>query len=119
LESLKLLKSNYKEFILDIPRDRLWKTFLDAIQITKSLNLSYLWIDSLCIVQDDPEDWRHEAALMSDIYGHSSINIAAADAENGKIGCFFRRNSRDITPLRIKLVKQNSLGDYIIFDLYA
>jgi hypothetical protein len=119
LESLKLLKSNYKEFILDIPRDLLWKNFLDAIQITKSLNLSYLWIDSLCIVQDDPEDWRHEAALMSDIYGHSSINIAAADAENGKIGCFFRRNSRDIMPFRIKLVKQNSLGDHIIFDLYA
>jgi hypothetical protein len=119
LESLKLLKSNYKEFILDIPRDQLSKNFTDAIQITKSLNLSYLWIDSLCIVQDDPEDWRHEAVLMSEVYGHSSINIAAADAENGKIGCFFQRNPRDIRPLRIKLVKQSSLGDYVIFDLYA
>ena len=54
--------------------------------------LKYFWIDSLSIIQDDEQDWRHEASKMGSIYGCSSLHIAAASARNGIIGCFFNRS---------------------------
>lgn len=41
------------------------KTFQDAIKITQRLRIKYLWIDCLCIIQDDPNDWGKEASAMS------------------------------------------------------
>ncbi|KAK0704849.1 heterokaryon incompatibility protein-domain-containing protein, partial [Lasiosphaeris hirsuta] len=63
--------------------------FLDAVLICRKLGLDYIWIDSLCIIQDDSADWEAEAAKMADIYRGSYLNIAAAaaaDAHGGIIG---------------------------------
>jgi hypothetical protein len=79
---LKLTQENYESFSTVIPIQELPKTFRDAVYVSKRLGLEYLWIDSLCIVQGDIEDWRQEAALMSSVYDGSSINIAAASAVN-------------------------------------
>jgi hypothetical protein len=61
-------------------------SFRDAIAATRKLDLRYLWIDSLCIIQDSPADWKHEVPRMAQVYGNSYINLAAttsADAEGG------------------------------------
>lgn len=58
-------------------------TYRDAIYITRRLGIRYLWIDSMCIIQDDKEDWRIEAAKMADIYRHSYITIAATSSPDG------------------------------------
>ena len=50
-------------------------TIQDAIRLCQSLEIPYLWVDSLCIVQDDSEDWHHEAAEMAAIYGRSALTI--------------------------------------------
>ncbi|KAK0741801.1 hypothetical protein B0T21DRAFT_255360, partial [Apiosordaria backusii] len=63
----------------------------DAIDITRHLGLNYLWIDSLCILQCCEEDWRHESAAMTEVYGNAHINIAATSAEDGRSGCFTNR----------------------------
>jgi hypothetical protein len=64
------------------------KTFRDAIQITREIGLRYLWIDSLCIIQDDPLDVDRECAVMSSIYNRCYCMIAASDSSNGDGGCF-------------------------------
>jgi hypothetical protein len=69
-------------FMTDLP-----KTFQDAILITRRLRKSYLWIDSLAIIQDDIRDWQSEAANMAAIYENSFLTIAATDAENCHGGC--------------------------------
>src|ERR1700753_3445839 len=51
-------------------------TFKDAVRITKSLSIRYLWIDSLCIRQYDDFDWEHEASLMGSVYTNSFLTIA-------------------------------------------
>lgn len=56
-----------------IPISHLPKTFRDAAEIVRYCRLEYLWIDSLCIVQDkdsngDNPDWKEEAGKMGDIY---------------------------------------------------
>jgi hypothetical protein len=43
---------------------RLPQTFRDALTVTRGLDIQFLWIDSLCIVQDSAEDWQRESAVM-------------------------------------------------------
>ncbi|KUJ13883.1 HET-domain-containing protein, partial [Mollisia scopiformis] len=49
-------------------------------------------VDSLCIIQDDEDDWRRESALMSEVYANAVVNIAAAGAKDGSVGLFFERD---------------------------
>jgi len=81
-----------QQFRTEIPSKALSKTFKDAIRISKSLDIQYLWIDSLCICQDDSEDWRRESSQMYHVYSNSIMNIAASGASDGTQGCFFERS---------------------------
>ncbi|KAK7972559.1 hypothetical protein PG988_006693 [Apiospora saccharicola] len=77
-----------------IPLADLPKTFLDAIQIVKKLGIRYIWIDSLCILQDDADDWARESARMHDVYSNAYLTIAANRAKNPSKGCFHVRQPR-------------------------
>jgi hypothetical protein len=63
-------------------------TFADAVQLTRGLGLKYLWIDSLCIIQDDPDDWARESARMADVYHHAALTISADGASDSSKGLF-------------------------------
>jgi len=75
-----------------IPPEALPRTFREAIQVIQLLGIFYLWIDCLCIIQDDFEDWKIESDRMTTVYGNSSLNIAASGANHGGDGLFFTRN---------------------------
>ncbi|KAH7366605.1 heterokaryon incompatibility protein-domain-containing protein [Pyrenochaeta sp. MPI-SDFR-AT-0127] len=64
------------------------KTFTDAIEITRRLGIQYLWIDCLCILQDDARDWEREASVMGTLYQNSYLTISAANSTDSKTGCF-------------------------------
>jgi hypothetical protein len=71
-------------YVPDLPQ-----TFQDAIIIARELNIRYIWIDSLCICQDDGADWERESAKMASIYMRSYLTIAAsrgADDSEGFLG---------------------------------
>jgi hypothetical protein len=54
--------------------------------IARYLEFDYLWIDCLCILQDDREDWNREAARMADVYSNAALTIAASrspDCDDG------------------------------------
>ena len=67
------------------------KTFQDAILITRALELQYIWIDSLCIIQGSADDWQKESSLMGSVYSSGVINIAADAAEDGDQGFLSKR----------------------------
>ncbi|TVY92561.1 hypothetical protein LAWI1_G003585 [Lachnellula willkommii] len=71
------------------------RTFQDAIALVQALGIRFIWIDSLCIIQGDAEDWRKEAACMARIYSNSYLNIAATGASDSRGGCFFPRSLKD------------------------
>ena len=98
----KLKQDNLKDFMSVIPEKKLTKTFQDAMFIARSLGIRYLWIDSLCIIQGCDMDWRTESALMSSVYGGSTITIAAAGATDGTKGCFLKPPSF-ISKVHLKL----------------
>jgi hypothetical protein len=63
-------------------------TFQDAMLFTRRLGVRYLWIDSLCIIQEDPIDWGIEAANMAEIYSGAHFTIATANAKDSEDGLF-------------------------------
>ncbi|RSM04300.1 hypothetical protein CEP52_006882 [Fusarium oligoseptatum] len=88
IRPLTTTKDNVELFSNRIPVESLPRTFHESIAITQQLGIRYIWIDSLCIIQDDLDDWRREAARMKDIYAGSSITISASDARDSTQGCF-------------------------------
>jgi hypothetical protein len=61
--------------------------YLDALLIARKLEIRYLWIDSLCIVQDDELDLETESSKIAAIYSNSDFTIASMDAVNTSGGC--------------------------------
>ncbi|PLB42552.1 HET domain-containing protein [Aspergillus candidus] len=78
------------EFEQGISYQNLPKTFQDAVVFTRKLGYRFLWIDSLCIVQDDNDDWLREAGRMASIYENADLTLAAASSSNSKGGLFFK-----------------------------
>lgn len=88
-----LVQKNLESLRQEIPISQLPKTFQDAIYVAFELGISYLWIDSLCIIQDSKEDWTYEAKRMGDVYLHGDFNISATAYENGSLGLFGERQA--------------------------
>ncbi|KAK3938227.1 heterokaryon incompatibility, partial [Diplogelasinospora grovesii] len=84
-------KENISEHCKEIQFASLPETFQDAVTVTRTLGVQYLWIDSLCIIQDDPDDWRRGSVQMGSIYRDAAITIAASGAKDGTEGCFMPR----------------------------
>ncbi|KAH6683930.1 HET domain protein [Halenospora varia] len=83
--------------------DKLPTTFKDAIRVARRLGIRYLWIDSLCIIQDSKDDWRKEAAVMGKVYQRSYCNIAANAAAEGYEGLFIDRDPSLHSPFKVNL----------------
>lgn len=75
-------KANLPARLHNIPEDSLPIVFRQTIQLARMLEIPYIWIDSLCIIQDSTEDWEAESQRMYLYYRNGSINIAAATSEN-------------------------------------
>lgn len=69
------------------------QTFKDAVCCALKLNIHHIWIDSLCIIQDDVKDWERESAKMSYVYSDAYLVIAAASADGDDKGFFTEPNS--------------------------
>jgi hypothetical protein len=85
---IRTLKDNRKHFWGGIEWTTLPKTFQDAIFFTHSLGMEFLWIDSLCIIQDDDDDWRAEGGKMSNVYEKATLVLAATKNSGPHDGLF-------------------------------
>ncbi|KAI0890145.1 heterokaryon incompatibility protein-domain-containing protein, partial [Annulohypoxylon maeteangense] len=99
-----------EEHLNCIPLARLSKTFHSAVMITRSLGIQYLWIDSLCIIQDDVSDWESESAKMGSIYSLAFATIAASASSDSYTGCFIPRDNSTHVGVRYSISKSRSSG---------
>ncbi|KAH8586240.1 heterokaryon incompatibility protein-domain-containing protein [Bisporella sp. PMI_857] len=83
-----------------VPLNALPKTFRDAVAVTRLLGIRYLWIDSLCILQEDRQDWEIEAPKMADYYSNAYITIAASRAENCETGFLLPIENRRVATVQ-------------------
>jgi hypothetical protein len=111
--------------------DTLQKTFQDVIQTARALEIFYIWIDSLFIIQsgeNSKEDWEKQAAAMTEIYYNCTLNISANHAANAEEGCFVSRDVELLNSVYFKMkdrchgvvdgnfVLVNEDTDYIFVD---
>ncbi|KAH8586606.1 heterokaryon incompatibility protein-domain-containing protein, partial [Bisporella sp. PMI_857] len=90
-------------------------TFRDAIRLSAALGITYIWIDSLCIIQDSKSDWASEAPRMCTIYTNATLTIAATCATTAHHG-FLERTASDFPPTRIYCrisMSQNTIPGYL------
>lgn len=83
---MQLNSESINDFKQSISFGHLPKTFQDAVTVCHALDIQYLWIDSLCIMQDSPEDWAVQGSKMAQIYSDCLVTIAADAAANSKAG---------------------------------
>lgn len=69
------------------------QNFRDAVLVTRMLGLRYLWIDCLCIIQDDDRDWQKESAIMASVYHNAYLTIAATASKDKHGGLLQMRNT--------------------------
>jgi hypothetical protein len=112
---LQLLRSNYDAFHRSIPYELLSRTFKDAIYAAQRMGFEYIWIDSLCIIQHDEEDWSKEAGAMDKVYAGSSLSLAATSGKDGQSGLFSYRNPRAVVPCISRSLEFN-VNDFLIYQ---
>ncbi|KAF2109819.1 heterokaryon incompatibility protein-domain-containing protein, partial [Lophiotrema nucula] len=88
---LPTTNGNLRHHLHGIPWDEFPPLFQDVISVCFDLNIRYLWIDALCILQDDTQDWEIESVKMADIYSNSYLTIAATAQPDSTCSLFTDR----------------------------
>lgn len=86
--------STIQDFMRRLPSETP-RTFADAIAVTRNMGQKYLWIDSLCILQDSADDWIAESSHMDQVYSQALFTIVADAAENSSSG-FLKPQARNV-----------------------
>ena len=92
-------EANLRQQREGIPVDKLPKSFQDAVAVTRSIGVRYLWIDSLCIVQDSIADWETESSQMAAIYNNAYVVLSASQATDSSCGFLDRVDRYDVDDL--------------------
>src|SRR5271170_4131983 len=90
---VRTLKSTLHEHQQALPFHRLPQTIKDVIMVSRKLGIEYIWVDALCIIQDDDEDWEREAQEMSRVYQYALLTIAATAGYHSDAGLFMNRSA--------------------------
>jgi hypothetical protein len=81
------------------------KTICDAMTITRELGFQYLWVDTLCICQDDTQEKESQIASMNEIYKHAMLTLVALDSKDASsglhgVGPYSKPRSRPVTMMQ-------------------
>ncbi|EWG55182.1 hypothetical protein FVEG_17468 [Fusarium verticillioides 7600] len=111
-KQLKTTRVNIHQHQQRIPELSLPQVIKDAVTVTRALSTPFLWVDALCILQDDTSDWDKQCAVMERIYGNAYVTVAAVSSHNCEEG-FIERTDRILLPVRKKS------GDTYVFGIYS
>lgn len=84
----RTLSGNISSQLQQIPWSSLSQTFQDAVDFTRRLGMRFLWIDCICIIQEDKDDWQKEAPRMFDVYHNARLTLAAHHARTSLEGLY-------------------------------
>jgi hypothetical protein len=90
-QKVSLTRDRLRSGALVLAENEMPPTIRDAIHVTEKLGLHLLWVDALCIVQDDPQDKALEISAMADIYASGTITIMASRSSSVDQGFLYRR----------------------------
>lgn len=104
----KTTNDNFKDGYRDIEFSSLPKCLQDAVTVARSLDIRYLWIDALCIIQGDVDDWAREAGTMLGVFQNAFLTIGAAASTSFDEGFLNQRPNRIMLPFSSSCEKRVS-----------
>ncbi|RYP75182.1 hypothetical protein DL771_002507 [Monosporascus sp. 5C6A] len=113
----KLDSTTEAEFQRSINVTGLPQIFQDAIKLSRSIGVTYIWIDALCIKQDsDLADWKIESLRMYKVYSYSYLNISATFSQDGSETLLQPRSWAAANPSPVELVVDGALQTFYLLD---
>lgn len=88
-------------------------TFRDAVMVTRHLGFQYLWIDSLCIIQDSKDDWLKESSLMQEYYKNAILTIAADSGAGDHEGFLNKPRPCKTAAIKLPYWKNDTQADFV------
>lgn len=99
---------NIEQFKTGIDFKYLPKTFRNAVTVTRGLNIRYLWIDSLCVIQKNAKDWEYECQRMEDVFNAEYCTISASCANGTTDGFLKSRPKRRCVAIDTRMTTKSS-----------
>ena len=101
-----------------IANNQMTEVVKDAVVVTRALKIPYLWIDALCILQDDISDWERQCVDIANLYANASVTICAASSITCQQGFLRQRGLRIRIPFQ-SVTRTNMSGSYYLQFKYA
>lgn len=112
---LRTTTINFHDHFETIAWDALPATFRYAVDVTRSMDYQYLWIDGLCIIQDSEEDWLRECALIGEVYAGAALTIVAGKSNSPSDGIFGASDRYNHTcNIQVEWLATGATGDLVI-----
>jgi hypothetical protein len=116
----KLMRNNLNALRQGTVIETLPKVFTDSMEMCRRLNIQYLWIDALCIIQDDAADCEKEIANMGEIYANADINFGATGAvDDHERGLFYESEVEAMLPFHLPVHRKGLQVDYLAYNAKA
>lgn len=93
------LRSNIERYKQGILFDDFPRMFQDAVKTTRGLGIQYLWIDALCVIFDQEEDFRDMAMTLEEVFSGAYCVLAASRASSQSTGFLGPRPEREFITL--------------------
>lgn len=106
-KQLRLSLARLAEYRAGIPVPEMPEAFTEAVRITREMGFKYLWIDSLCIIQDSKIDWEVQASQMTTVYANAFCTIAFLNSPQGDL-IWPRQDPRKTAPSIVRKNNRNS-----------
>lgn len=98
-DGVRLGAATVGRLVTGIPIAELPATIRDAIKLVRSLRIPYIWVDALCLDQDE-EEWKSEASRMNEIYGGAAFTLSVVSAKHADEGFMNPRHGAALDPTK-------------------
>ena len=116
-QQLITTQSKFDSYCTRIPENQLTPVIKDAISVCRTIDIKYLWVDALCIIQRDIEDWDRESEMMGMVYCHSYLTIAPLCSSSCLDG-FLKPRPPDATIYFQSTIHNHIKGSFWIYECH-
>lgn len=117
-KQLKTTRNTLQQHLSGIELQDMPQTIADAVKLCRAIGLRYLWVDALCIIQDDNDDWTRESFEMSNIYGNSFITLCVVTKTCCSAGFLDRQHNPKTLRINFKSKVNPSLEGKLFLRMY-